>query len=209
LDPQAAVAVITNIVVLIVAYALGAIPFAYLVTRRVKGLDIRRVGSGNVGATNVLRSAGPALAIGVLLLDAAKGAIAVWLARRAGLSEPFVALAGITAILGHIFPMWLGFRGGKGVATACGVFGLLTPRAWLAAAIALILVTWITRYVSFGAIVGTLVLPVATAATHEPRAVTLAAVAAAAIIVVKHRGNITRLLNGTEPTIGQRLSPRT
>lgn len=198
----------TVAVVLLIAYALGAIPFAYLAGRAAKDFDIRTVGSGNVGATNVLRAAGPALALAVLLLDAAKGACAIWLARRAGIDPAWVAAAGFIAMLGHVFPVWLGFRGGKGVATACGVFGLLTPRAWLAAAITLIVIVWITRYVSLGAIVAAVVLPVASVVTQEPRATVLATAAAASLIIVRHRGNVTRLLAGTEPTIGQRLSLR-
>jgi acyl phosphate:glycerol-3-phosphate acyltransferase len=196
---------ITIAIVIGVAYLLGAIPFAYLIARQFGGIDIRRAGSGNVGATNVMRSAGLGLGLAVLVLDASKGALTVWLARRSGVSDPIVAAAGLTAMIGHIYPVWLGFRGGKGVATAVGVFGLLTPRAWLAAAIAMILMTWITRYVSLGAILGAIVLPVASIATDEPPAVTLAATAAAVIIVTRHRGNITRLMAGTEPTIGQRL----
>lgn len=190
--------------VVLAAYGLGAVPFAYVVARRFAGVDIRAAGSGNVGATNVARTAGAGLAAIVLVLDIAKGALAVWLARRAGLPEAVVALAGLAAIVGHIFPVWLGFRGGKGVATACGVFAVLAPPALLVAVLTFLFFAGATRYVSFGSVVGAVVLPIAAAGADEPRATVLAAGATAILVLWRHRDNMTRLLAGTEPKFGQR-----
>jgi acyl phosphate:glycerol-3-phosphate acyltransferase len=130
---------------ILIGYAIGSLPIGYLVTqRRTGGIDLRRVGSGNVGATNVYRSAGLATAIAVMLADIGKGAAAVWLA---GGGSAAIA-AGVAAVIGHIYPVWLRFKGGKGVATASGVFAVLTPIAALVAAIVFALVVVRTRFVS-------------------------------------------------------------
>jgi acyl phosphate:glycerol-3-phosphate acyltransferase len=187
------------------AYFLGAIPFAWLAARVGGGKDIRHAGSGNVGATNVLRSAGVQRAVVALALDAGKGAAAVWLARRAALDDPssgdpWVALAGFMAVVGHVLPIWFSFRG-KGVATASGVFAVLAPRSWLVAAVVFVVIVWTTRYVSLGALLGALTLAVVALAS-EPRAVAAVAVASAALVGIRHKSNITRLRAGTEWRLG-------
>ena len=184
----------------VVAYLLGSIPVAWLVVRRAARLDIRRVGSGNVGAANALRATTPAIGLLVALADAAKGAVAVWLARRAQASDGAVALAAVAAVVGHVAPVWLGFRGGKGVATASGAFGVLAPIATAAAVIVFVAVVWSTRLVSLGSLASTAVL-VGTAAWREPILVTEAAAAVAAVIVLRHAANISRLRAGTERPI--------
>jgi glycerol-3-phosphate acyltransferase PlsY len=186
-----------DIPAVVAAYVLGSIPVALLVVRRIARLDVRSVGSGNVGATNALRATTPAVGLLVALADAAKGAIAVWLARQAHASDGAVALAAVASVVGHVAPIWLRFRGGKGVATASGAFAVLAPVAALTALIAFVAVVWSTRLVSLGSLVGTLAL-VGTAAWLEPMFVKEAAAAVAAVIVVKHHTNITRLRAGTE-----------
>jgi acyl phosphate:glycerol-3-phosphate acyltransferase len=182
---------------IVVAYLLGSIPVAWLVVRRAAHLDLRRVGSGNVGAANALRATTPALGLLVALADAAKGAAAVWLARRAEASDGAVALAAVASVLGHVAPVWLGFRGGKGVATASGAFGVLAPIATAAAVMVFVAVVWATRLVSLGSLASTAVL-VGAAAWREPILVTEAAAAVAAVIVLRHAANIGRLRAGTE-----------
>ena len=124
---------LTDAAAIVAAYALGSIPIAWLVVRRWAHLDVRRVGSGNVGAANALRATTPAIGLMVALADAAKGAIAVWLARRTHASDGAVALAAVASVVGHVAPIWLRFRGGKGVATASGAFAVLAPIAAAAA----------------------------------------------------------------------------
>jgi glycerol-3-phosphate acyltransferase PlsY len=182
---------------IVAAYALGSIPVALLAVRRVAHLDVRSIGSGNVGATNALRATRPAIGLLVALADAAKGAIAVWLARQAHASDGAVALAAVASVLGHVAPVWLRFRGGKGVATASGAFAVLAPAAALAGVVAFVAVVWSTRLVSLGSLTATLAL-VGMAAWLEPLFVKEAALAVAAVIVVKHHANIARLWAGTE-----------
>jgi glycerol-3-phosphate acyltransferase PlsY len=181
----------------VAAYALGSIPVALLAVRRVAHLDVRSIGSGNVGATNALRATTPAVGLLVALADAAKGAIAVWLARRTQASDGAVALAAVASVLGHVAPIWLRFRGGKGVATASGAFAVLAPAAALAAVAVFVAVVWWTRLVSLGSLAATLALVVA-AVWSEPLFVKEAAIAVAVVIVLKHHTNITRLRAGTE-----------
>jgi glycerol-3-phosphate acyltransferase PlsY len=191
---------LTDAAGIVAAYVLGSIPIAWLVVRRAAHLDLRRVGSGNVGATNALRATTPAIGLLVALADAAKGAIAVWLARRTQASDGAVALAAVASVVGHVAPIWLRFRGGKGVATASGAFALLAPVAAVAAVAVFIAVVWSTRLVSLGSLAATLAL-VGTAAWHEPLFVKEAAAAVAAIIVLKHHANIARLRAGTERSL--------
>ena len=188
---------LTDVVAIVVAYALGSIPVAWLVVRRWARLDVRRVGSGNVGATNALRVTTPTIGLLVALADAAKGALAVWLARRTHASDGAVALAAVAAVIGHVAPIWLRFRGGKGVATASGAFGVLAPVAAAAAFVVFVAVVWSTRLVSLGSLAATLALA-GTAAWVEPLFVKEAAAAVATVIVLKHHANITRLRAGTE-----------
>ena len=182
---------------LVVAYVLGSIPVAWLVVRRLAHLDVRRIGSGNVGATNALRATTPTIGLLVALADAAKGALAVWLARRTHASDGAVAIAAVASVVGHVAPIWLRFRGGKGVATASGAFAVLAPVAAAAAFVVFVAVAWGTRVVSLASLAATLAL-VGTAAWHEPTLVKEAAAAVAAVIVLKHHANITRLRAGTE-----------
>jgi glycerol-3-phosphate acyltransferase PlsY len=193
--------------ILILAYLIGSIPFSYLVARW-RGVDVRRVGSGNVGATNVMRSAGVAAGLAAFLLDAAKGAgaalvahaLAARLAPEAATVLPAAAAA--AAVLGHVFPVWLRFRGGKGVATGAGAFVPLAP---LSAGLALAtfgVVAFATRYVSLASIVGATTLAALAFATQPNPAVAWAAAFCAAVIIVKHRDNIDRLRRGNERRIG-------
>jgi glycerol-3-phosphate acyltransferase PlsY len=185
------------------AYLLGSIPSAWLVSYASGVGDIRRVGSGNVGATNVLRTSGVVPAIVTLILDIGKGAAAVWAARRAGMPDDAAAAAGLLAIAGHVFPVWLRFRGGKGVATAAGVFALLAPLACVAGAAVFVMTIAATRYVSLASVLGTIAMVVAAIAVGYPRATVFVAVAAAALIVARHADNVGRLRTGAEPRLGR------
>jgi glycerol-3-phosphate acyltransferase PlsY len=192
---------VTALAALLGGYLLGTIPFGLLLTRAAGLGDIRRIGSGNIGATNVLRTGNKALAAAVLLLDAAKGAAAVLLA-VSFLGWSMAPLAGLAAVVGHCFPIWLGFSGGKGVATGLGMVlalawpaGLGTAAVWLLGALA-------TRISSAGALLACVAAPFLVWAAAGPRAA-LATAAATGIIIVRHDANIRRLLAGTEPRIGQ------
>lgn len=185
-------------------YLAGSIPFAYLLTRR-RGIDLRRVGSGNVGATNVLRATGVRMAVLAMCLDALKGSLAVFVALRATSGPATPVAAGIASVIGHIYPVWLGFRGGKGVATAAGVFGVLAPAALAIAGVVFIVAIWATRYVSVGSLAGAVTLAIAAVASDVPATVSTGAILAALIIVHRHRANLSRLLAGTERRVGQRL----
>jgi len=187
-------------------YLLGSIPFGYLVVRVTKGKDVRAAGSGNIGATNVNRVAGAGAGIVTLLLDVAKGYAAVWLAQRVSGGEvAWMAAAGLGAVVGHLFPVWLRFRGGQGVATAVGVFVPLCWMAVAAAAVVWLVVVSIWRYVSLASVVAAAVLPVCTyllyvPGTHHapPVSVSLATALVSILIIVKHRENVRRLLAGSE-----------
>jgi acyl phosphate:glycerol-3-phosphate acyltransferase len=185
-------------------YLIGSAPFAFLLARR-RGVDLRRSGSGNVGAANVLRTAGTAYALGAMCLDAAKGALAVAVADRLTTGQAAHVAAGLAAIVGHIYPVWLGFHGGKGVATAAGAFAVLSPAAVLVASGVFVVVVWVTRYISVGSISGAVALAIATLAGNLPAPVALGAAGAALIIVHRHRANLARVMAGTEHRIGQRL----
>lgn len=181
---------------ILIGYVVGSLPIGYLVAQRAGGVDLRRVGSGNVGATNVYRTTGLAIAIAVMLADLGKGALAVWLAG----ANPVAA--GVAAVVGHIYPIWLRFRGGKGVATASGVFAILAPVPTLIAAATFTLVVARTRFVSLGSIAATIVLPIAEWLTAGPRAADVGTTVIAALILFRHRGNITRLMSRTERALG-------
>jgi glycerol-3-phosphate acyltransferase PlsY len=187
------------------AYALGSIPFAFLAARVVLGVDIRKRGSGNVGAANLSRLAGWPTAVAVAVLDVGKGALAVWLVQQVTGRSGIIDSAGVAAVLGHVYPPWLGFRGGKGVATAAGVFALLVPTAAGVAALVFLLVTAATRYVSLGSVVASVMLtPVSLAARANPAEV-VAALVVAVVIVERHQGNLVRLWRGTERRLGERV----
>jgi len=187
-----------------IGYLLGSIPFALLLTRR-QGIEIRKVGSRNPGAANVLRSAGVGPAVAVMLLDAAKGTVAVAIARLMSDHLAVVTSAGVAAIIGHIYPVWSGFRGGKGVAASAGVFAVLAPLATAIAVLVFVGTTAVTRFISAGSIAGALALPVAAAAGNLPSPVVAGTLLAAAIVLVRHRDNVLRLMAGTERRIGLRL----
>lgn len=188
-----------------VAYVIGALPLSWLVARR-SGVDLRTSGSGNVGAANVLRTAGAPAALLALALDAAKGLLAVTCAAGFSASLPVTVAAGVAAVVGHVFPVWLGFRGGKGVATGAGVFVVLAPTA-LAVAVAVFAATVAaTRYVSLGSAVAAVSLVLALASFEAPTPVVAGAVAVAGIVVERHRTNFTRLLAGTERRVGFRAA---
>jgi glycerol-3-phosphate acyltransferase PlsY len=183
---------------IVLGYLLGSVPFAFIVARRWGNLDLRATGSGNVGATNVARTAGLSAGAVVALLDMAKGAASVLLAERLDGSTAVAAAAGLAAIVGHVYPVWLRFHGGKGVATACGVFAVLAPAA---AAIALAIFTgavFVTRYVSLGSLLASVALPPMVYALSGPPIVIEAALAAAVLILFRHRSNVARLVAGTE-----------
>lgn len=190
-----------ELLAIVAAYGVGSIPFALLVSRR-HGIDVRRVGSGNVGATNVLRSVGVGPGLLVMLLDISKGVIAVLIARR--IAPDLAVGAGLAAMAGHVWPVWLRFRGGKGVATGAGVFGVLLPIGLVVAAVMFVLTVAITRYMSLGSIVGALTVVGAAFAFGARPEVTAGAAAAMMIVVYRHRANLGRLMSGTEPRVGQR-----
>jgi glycerol-3-phosphate acyltransferase PlsY len=193
---------------MIVSYLLGSIPFGYLIVRGKSGGDIRQTGSGGTGATNVSRSAGKTAGVATLLLDAVKGTAAVvsakWTLANVEHGPWWIALCGIVAMLGHIFPVWLRFRGGKGVATGVGVFVLIAPIAVAAAAVLFAIIVGSTRYVSLGSIIAAAAIPcfVCLQSLVRPTPYSWPTIAStlmgAALIVYAHRANIGRLLNHTE-----------
>ena len=184
---------------ILVGYAVGSLPIGYLVAQRAGGVDLRLVGSGNVGATNVYRSTNLMMAITVMIADMSKGAAAVLLAGGGG--ENAVA-AGVAAVIGHIYPVWLRFRGGKGVATASGVFAVLSPLPTVVAAAAFAITVARSRFVSLGSIVATILLPIVEWIMPGRRAVDIGATIVAALILFRHRGNIARLRSRTERALG-------
>jgi glycerol-3-phosphate acyltransferase PlsY len=188
----------------LLGYLAGSVPFAFLLAR-LAGIDVRIAGSGNVGATNVLRTAGAWRGVLVMALDVAKGAAAVLVAGAATGAAPVVALTGAAAVVGHIYPVWLRFHGGKGVAVAAGVFSILAPAATAIAASLFLVTVWLTRYVSLGSVAATLALPPAAWLAGAPRAVVLAAAATGALILFRHRANLRRLYSGTERRMGARV----
>ncbi len=191
----------TRIIVVIVAYLIGSIPFGYLIVRGKIGADIRQTGSGGTGATNVSRRAGKAAGVVTLLLDALKGSAAVLVAVRLTHSDGLVALAAIAVLVGHIFPVWLGFRGGKGVATGAGVFLVLAPFALLCAGVIFLAIVFSTRYVSLGSMIAAASIPLFVWWRSDSQPLLIAAVLGALLIVFAHRGNIARLSDGTESRI--------
>lgn len=182
----------------LIGYAVGSLPIGYLVAQSAGGVDLRRVGSGNVGATNVYRTAGLRTAIAVMVADMAKGAGAALL----GGGGTHAVAAGVAAVIGHIYPVWLKFRGGKGVATASGVFGILSPLPTLLAAAAFVAIVARTRFVSLGSIAATIALPLIEWFMPGLRAVDIGATIVAALILFRHRGNVVRLWTRTERALG-------
>lgn len=190
-----------------IAYVLGSIPFGLLLVWIFRGEDVRTKGSGNIGATNVARSGGAKLGIATLFLDALKGYVAVAIAFAIARRNPDLdfglaaALAALFVILGHVFPAWLKFHGGKGVATAVGAFIGLAPRAVLVVLAVFLILVALFRYVSLGSIVAAAIFPLLAFVLYRGRSSSadlLVMLAASLLIIVKHRSNIRRLLNGTE-----------
>ena len=190
-----------KIILVVVAYLLGSIPFGYLIVRGKSGADIRETGSGGTGATNVSRRIGRVAGVLTLLLDAAKGCVAVLIAKSFGGDDWVIAAAAIAALVGHIFPVWLGFRGGKGVATGVGIFVVLAPVALLGAGVVFVAIVLLTRYVSLGSITAAVLIPVLVWVQSDSPTLLVAAIVGAALIVFAHRGNIQRLASGTESRI--------
>jgi acyl phosphate:glycerol-3-phosphate acyltransferase len=194
---------------LVASYLLGAVPTSYLAGRLIRGIDLREHGSRNLGATNLYRVLGWRFAIPVGLLDAAKGLIPVLVfAPRVSDSEVFALVCGLTAVVGHVFSIFVGFKGGKGVATAAGVMLGLTPVALGVAAAVWAALVFLTGYVSVGSIAAAAVFPVAVWLLEPPTrpAILWLDIAVAAAIIWLHRGNIQRLLNGTENRFGRRAA---
>lgn len=197
------------------AYLIGSIPFGFLLVRLTKGEDVRASGSGGTGATNVSRRAGTGVGVLTLVLDAAKGFLTVLLARAFlttnGELSWWVAACALAVVSGHIFPVWLGFRGGKGVATGLGVFLYLAPLAVACALVVFLLVVWRTRFVSLGSITACALLPFVVwfwaSRTDLPRTqlppLITTAFAGSALIILMHRANISRLAQGTENKFGR------
>jgi acyl phosphate:glycerol-3-phosphate acyltransferase len=184
----------------VLAYLIGGIPFGLIIVRLMKGSDVREEGSGNIGATNVLRTTGPLAGVLTLLLDAAKAFFAVWLADRlSGASEFWMSFAALAALLGHAFPVWLGFKGGKAVAPFVGAFAYLTPLPLFAVALLFVfLVAW-TRYLSLGSVIAAGLFPVACwMILHPGWPILVSALGAAILIIDRHRGNIARIRAGDE-----------
>lgn len=204
------------LIIVAVSYLLGSIPFGYLLVRIFRGVDVRTTGSGNIGATNVARTGSKWLGIATLLLDALKGYAAVWIAsvlvaQSGGAPDVWIlgegviivaTLAALVAIVGHMFPVWLHFRGGKGVAAAAGAFTALAPRAMLLAFVAFAVVVGLSRYVSLGSIVAAVAFPIFFYLTAPPERtnglVALLMGLSSLLIIVRHKDNIRRLLAGTE-----------
>ena len=187
-----------------VAFFLGAIPFSWILARLFGGLDIRSVGSGNVGATNVARSLGYGIGATALLLDVAKGVAAVLLARYLCGAEATAAqaMAGGVAVLGHNFSPFLAFRGGKGVATGAGVLGTLAPLVLVLCLVVFIVTVAITRMVALGSVLGSAAMPPATWFLDGDPSLVLLALLLAGLVIVRHRGNIARMLSGREDRLG-------
>jgi acyl phosphate:glycerol-3-phosphate acyltransferase len=188
------------LLVLVVAYLVGGIPFGYLLVRWTTGEDVRSMGSGNIGATNVLRTSGRGIAVATLLLDIAKGFFAVWLAGKLTNGSPvWMSLAALAVMAGHAFPVFLKFEGGKAVASFVGAFLYLTPVPMMAALVLFVIVVAATRHISMGSIVASGSLPLAAyLIEHPPGVVMLATLVAAVFVICRHAANIERLRAGTE-----------
>ncbi len=186
-----------SVALVVVAYLIGSIPVGILLSK-LKGKDPRQVGSGNIGATNVMRTAGKALGVITLLGDMLKGFLPVMFALHTGFPEYMVVMAGIAAFIGHLFPLFLGFKGGKGVATALGVYLALNPLAVLGCIVVFVAVLLKWRYVSAGSLAGTLFMPVILYLLKAPEMYIYVSLVIGGMIVLKHLGNIKRLIAGTE-----------
>lgn len=187
--------------VVIISYLLGSIPFAYIMIRLIKGIDIRQVGSGNVGTTNALRTAGKRVALAALLGDLLKGLLAAWLGMQVG-GEVLAAACVLAAVIGHCWPVFIGFKGGKGMATTAGAMLLLMPKVFLFLAIIFILIVIFSRYVSLASISVAVLLPLTVLFLSQPGSYLLTSIVLTLLVVYRHRENIERLRNGNERKIG-------
>lgn len=191
----------------VAAYLLGSIPFGLLIVKLSRGTDIRQKGSGNIGAANVTRQAGTAAGLATLLLDGGKGYFAMWLAANASQNNiRWLTAAAVCSVVGHVFPIWLRFRGGKGVATGLGVFLQISAKAALAAVVLWVVVVLFWRYSSLGSIVATAALPLFVyflyAPPHAPPMVlSVGTVAICLLVLWRHKENIQRLISGAEPRL--------
>jgi glycerol-3-phosphate acyltransferase PlsY len=188
---------------ILVGYACGSVPFAFILARRA-GIDVRVAGSGNVGSANVLRTSGTPLGVIVMSLDILKGVASVLLASALQGTTSAMAAAGAAAIVGHVYPVWLRFHGGKGVAVAAGVFSVLAPVATVTAAAVFLLVVWTSRVISLGSLAATVTLPSVALLSGASPSIVAAAMGTGGLILFRHRANIRRILNGTERRMGSR-----
>jgi glycerol-3-phosphate acyltransferase PlsY len=207
LSPGAAVALVAG------AYLLGSVSFSVVLVKVMRGLDVRTVGSGNAGATNAMRAAGKKAGAAVLALDVIKGMTAVAVPRALDAPPAVIGGAAVAVVLGHVFPVFFGFRGGKGVATSAGALGTLAPAALAAGIAVFILVVLWKRYVSLGSMVTAVLLPLLVGLgsrlgwpEYGGPWLVLASAAIALLILIKHRNNLRRLRQGTEPRLGDRRS---
>jgi glycerol-3-phosphate acyltransferase PlsY len=192
-----------ELILVVVAYVLGSLPTALLIVRGLTGDDVRSKGSGNIGATNALRTAGWKAGVAVTLIDVAKGALAVWLMLRFNPESGWVCAAMLAVVVGHCYPAWLKFRGGKGVAAGFGAFLVLAPLSALAAFLVWMLVLGISRWVALASMVACAVFPLALKLLGEPDLVTLVSVSAAAVLIIfRHTSNIRKMLSGEEVKVG-------
>jgi glycerol-3-phosphate acyltransferase PlsY len=191
-----------SVALIILCYLIGAIPFSYLVSQ-LKGVDIRTRGSGNVGATNVLRTLGPALGAAALWGDFLKGLAAAWIGTMAG-GEWLMVGCALAAVLGHCYSVFLRFRGGKGMATSAGIVLYLLPKIFLIMLVVFVVVVALLRYVSLGSITVAILFPILTLVMNEPHELLVFSVLLAALVVYRHSENIDRLRKGTESKLGSR-----
>ena len=198
----------TGLLTIVIAYLIGSIPFGYLLVRLTTGQDVRAIGSGNIGATNVLRTGNRWAAVATLVLDAAKGFAAVWLAAAMTDQSPtWTSLAALAVMAGHSYPIFLGFKGGKAVATFIGAFLWLTPIPLAAALLVFVVVVAATRHISAGSVIAAGTFPLGVwMILHPPAIVLLASVIAGAFIVYRHKSNLDRLHSGTENVFSWRRS---
>jgi len=195
--------VIWELLLVLTAYLLGSLPTALLLVRLTTGADVRETGSGNIGATNATRAGGLKVGAIVTVVDVAKGALPVWAMSVYNPTSPWLAATMLAAVVGHCFPVWLRFRGGKGVATGFGAFLVLSPQTALAALALWVVVVVISRRVSVASMVASAAFPVLLVFIDRPNPVILGAVSAAAILIIlRHRSNIRNLVTGDEPMIG-------
>lgn len=190
-----------KIIVVIISYLLGSVPFAYIMIRLFKGIDIRKVGSGNVGSTNALRTAGKRVALATLLGDLLKGLAAAWIGLQTS-GEMLAAVCVLAAVIGHCWPVFIGFKGGKGMATTAGAILLLMPKVFLFLAIIFVLIVFFSRYVSLASVSVAVLLPLTALFLSQPGSYLLVSVILTVLVIYRHRENIERLRNGNERKIG-------